>query len=171
MRFNNVIYFSRRRLEAFFPDHPSTRWPSVSADVGVPMAKLSVSSAAPRSPTDAELRRLFDVRRQLLREAANFSAPGLKTGKWVFFDLEMGWSATHRDCDLPDLDDVVIFFGTLRNTEGDQESSVDLMLSGSTEHLLVKTASAGRMGSGTEWLHNLVMRIDATDAQGADGHP
>ena len=40
------------------------------------------------------------------------------------------------------------------------------MLCGSTEHLLKKTATAGRIGSGTGWLHNLILVINDSDARG-----
>jgi hypothetical protein len=41
------------------------------------------------------------------------------------------------------------------------------MLCGSTEHLLQKARSAGRMGSGTRWLYELIRELDDADARGA----
>ncbi|MFF3625520.1 SAVMC3_10250 family protein [Streptomyces sp. NPDC002467] len=166
MRLNNMIYFSRRRLEAFFPERPARRLPTVNAEVDLQVATVAVSSAQPRNPTDTELHRLRQVRRQLEREAAHFYAPDLATGEWIVFDVEMGWSTSHGDTALPDLDDVVLFFGSLRSNRSPDRTPVDLMLCGSTEHLLKKTATAGRMGSGTAWLHDLILKINDADGRG-----
>ncbi|MEV7846171.1 SAVMC3_10250 family protein [Streptomyces cyaneofuscatus] len=171
MRLNNMIYFSRNRLEAFFPERPPRRVPVVSAEVDLQVATVAVSSSQPRNPTDTELHRLRQVRRQLEREATYFYAPGLTTGEWIVFDVEMGWSTSHGDSDLPDLDDVVLFFGSLRNGRNPDGTPVDLMLCGSTEHLLKKTATAGRMGSGTAWLHDLIRKINDADGQGRTDIP
>ncbi|MFF4264282.1 SAVMC3_10250 family protein [Streptomyces virginiae] len=168
---NNIIYFSRRRLEAFFPERPARRLPTVNAEVDLQVATVAVSSAPPRTPTDTELHRLRQVRRQLEREAAHFYAPGLTTGEWIVFDVEMGWSTSHGDSDLPDLDDVVLFFGSLRSDRSTDGTPVDLMLCGSTEHLLKKTATAGRMGSGTAWLHDLILKINDADGRGRTDIP
>ncbi|WP_373303614.1 SAVMC3_10250 family protein [Streptomyces cinnamoneus] len=161
-----MIYFSRRRLDAFFPARPPRRMPAVSAEVDLQVASVALSPAPPRNPTESELHRLRKVRRQLEREAAHFYAPELATGEWIFFDIEMGWSTSHEDSALPDLDDVVLFFGSLRRERSPDGIPVDLMLCGSTEHLLKKTATAGRMGSGTEWLHDLILKINNADAHG-----
>jgi uncharacterized protein DUF7019 len=166
MRFNKMIYFSRRRLETFFTERPPRRLPTMNVEVDLQVATVGLGPAAERDPTDAELHRLRQVRRQLEREAAHFYAPDLRTGDWIYFDLEMGWSTSHDDSDLPDLDDVVLFFGSMASERSRVETSVDLMLCGSTEHLLKKTATAGRMGSGTGWLHKLILKINDLDARG-----
>lgn len=166
MRFNQVIYFSRRRLGAHFPERAPRRLPTMSMEVDLQVATVGVGSAAPRSPTESELHKLRRVRRQIEREASHFYAPDLAPGGWIFFDLEMGWSTTHDDSDLPDLDDVLIFYGTLPHGRGHVTTPVDLMLCGSTEHLLQKTAAAGGMGSGTGWLHKLILKINDADARG-----
>ncbi|RPK92707.1 MULTISPECIES: SAVMC3_10250 family protein [Streptomyces] len=166
-----MIYFSRRRLEAFFPERPPRRLPTMNAEVDLQVATVAVSPAPPRNPTDTELHRLRQVRRQLEREAAHFYAPELATGEWIVFDVEMGWSTSHGDSDLPDLDDVVLFFGSLRSERSAVGTPVDLMLCGSTEHLLKKTATAGRMGSGTTWLHELILKINDADERGRTDIP
>ncbi|WP_382465531.1 SAVMC3_10250 family protein [Streptomyces noursei] len=166
MRFNNMIYFSRRRLEAFFPERAPRRLPSMKATVDLEAASVELGPPATRNPTDAELHRLSQVRREIERRASHFYAPNLSTGDWICFDLRMGWSTTHEDGELPDLDDVLVFFGSGPNGSDDLGAAVDLMLCGSTEHLLQKTATAGRMGSGTGWLHRLVLKINSLDASG-----
>jgi hypothetical protein len=138
MRFNKMIYFSRRRLETFFPARPPRCLPTMNVEVDLPVATVGLGLPSKRDPTDAELHRLRQVRRQLEREAAHFYAPGLRTGDWIYFDLEMGWSTSHGDSDLPDLDDVVLFYGSIASEHSPVGISVDLMLCGSTEHLLKK---------------------------------
>lgn len=127
---------------------------------------MGLGPVAARDPTDVELRKLRQVRTQLRREASHFYAPDQHTGDWIKVDLEMGWSTSHGDSDLPDLDDVVLFFGSMASERSRVGTAVDLMLCGSTEHLLKKTATAGRMGSGTEWLHELILKIHNSDARG-----
>ncbi|MER6827454.1 SAVMC3_10250 family protein [Streptosporangium sp. NPDC000563] len=166
MRFNNMIYFSRPRLEAFFPERPSRRLPTVNVELDLQVATVGLGPAAPRSPSDAELRKLRQVRHQIEREASHFYAPGLSAGEWIYFDLEMGWGTSYEDTTLPNLDDVLMFYGSLSCDRSRVGGPVDLMLCGSTEHLLKKTATVGRLGSGTDWLYELVVKINDLDARG-----
>jgi hypothetical protein len=160
-----LIYFSRRRLDAFFPERPPHSWPSTNLELNAQIAKVNFGSPPALEPGQAELKKLHQVTRHLEREAAYFTAPGLTPGKWIIFDLEMGYGTSHEDCKLPDLDDVVFFYGSRLTDEGD-EGSLDLLLCGSTEHLLTKSASVGRMGSGTEWLYDLILQIEESDSLG-----
>ncbi|WP_425415318.1 SAVMC3_10250 family protein [Pseudonocardia acaciae] len=166
-----MIYFSRPRLNAFFPEHPPRLLPTVKVGVNLEVASVEMGSPAARSPTDAELHRLRQVRQQIKRHASYFYAPDLRTGDWIYFDLRMGWSTSHEDGDLPDLDDVLLFFGSMPSEHTHSRAPVDLMLCGSTEHLLKKTATAGRMGSGTGWLHSLILKINHSDKGGETGIP
>jgi hypothetical protein len=70
MRFNKMIYFSRRRLETLFPGHPPRRLPTMNVKVDLlKVATVELGPAAARDPTNAELHRLCQVRRQLERES------------------------------------------------------------------------------------------------------
>ncbi|WP_369016248.1 SAVMC3_10250 family protein [Streptomyces hesseae] len=166
-----MIYFSRRRLEAFFPERAPRRIPMWNVEVDLQVATVGLASAAPHTPTEAELRRLRQVRRHIEREVSHFYAPDLTTGEWVYFDLEMGWGTAHEDSELPDLDDVVLFCGTLPGDRSGSAATVDLMLCGSTEHLLQTTWTGGRMGSGSGWLHRLILKINESDSLGYTGVP
>ncbi|MFJ5901531.1 SAVMC3_10250 family protein [Streptomyces sp. NPDC093064] len=171
MRFNELIYLSRRRLNAFFPERSPTSIPSWNVEVDLQVATVGLGPGTPLTPTDAELRRLRDVQQHLEREASHFHAPHLKTGEWIYFDLEMGWGTSHEDSDLPDLDDVLLFCGSLAGDRTGGPATVDLMLCGSTEHLLEKAATAGRLGSGSRWLHGLIHKINDSDGMGVTGIP
>ncbi|MDO0933116.1 SAVMC3_10250 family protein [Streptomyces sp. DG2A-72] len=171
MRFSEMIYFSRRRLDAFFPERTPGMSPSWNVEVDLQVATIGIGPGAPLTPTEVEVRRLRKVRQHLEREASHFYAPDLKTGDWVYFDLEMGWGTSHEDSALPDLDDVLLFCGSLPGDRTGGPATVDLMLCGATEHLLERTATVGRLGSGTRWLHNLILKIDEQDDVGAAGIP
>ena len=100
----------------------------------------------------------------VLISGQGFTSPNLETGQWIFFDNNMGYGTVYRDMGaLPPEDDVALFYGSYRSPESDGQVFTDLLLCGSTEHLLRRTASAGRMGSGTEWLHDLIGAVN--DAQ------
>jgi hypothetical protein len=170
LRMRELIYFSRRRLDAFFPERPQYSWPSTNLELNAHIAKVNIGSQPAVEPAQAELKKLHQVTRHLEREAAYFTAPGLTAGKWIFFDLEMGYGTSHEDCKLPDLDDVVFFYGSYLGEET-AEGPLDPLLCGSTEHLLTKSASAGRMGSGTEWLYDLILQIEESDSLGITEFP
>jgi hypothetical protein len=161
-----LIYLSRRRLDAFFPNRPPRSLPSANLELKAMGAKVNFGPPSAMGTTQVELKKLHQVTRHLEREAAYFTAPGLTPGKWIFFELEMGYGTSHKDSRLPNLDDVVFFYGSLSAEAGIVERPLDLLLCGSTEHLLTKSASAGRMGSGTEWLYDLIMQIESLDSLG-----
>lgn len=145
--------------------------PSWSVEVDLQVATVGLGPRAPLTPTEAELRRLRKVQQHLEREASLFHAPHLTSGEWVYFDLEMGWGTSHEDSDLPDLDDVLFFCGSLPGDRTGGAATVDLMLCGSTEHLLQRAATAGRMGSGSTWLHSLIHKINEADGMSVTGVP
>ena len=107
------------------------------------------------------------VRGHLEHEVGYFTSPDLKAGRWIFFDVKMGYGTVYRDSGLlPPEDDAALFDGSYRAAEPDGQVSTDLLLCGSTEHLCRRTASAGHMGSGTEWLHDLIGKVDDADRDG-----
>jgi hypothetical protein len=167
----DLIYFSKRRLGAFLPERPPRSWPATSVELNAQVVKIGLTTPLQAETAETDIKRLYRVTRYLEREATHFSAPDLTPGKWIYFDLEMGYGTSHRDSELPDLDDVVLFYGSLGGLESLTKSSVDLLLCGSTEHLLSKSASAGRMGSGTEWLYDLIFEIERTDSLGITNIP
>lgn len=171
MSLNSWIYFSRRRLNAFFPDQAPWLTPSWKVGVNLQVLSVEIGSGNPLTPTEEESRKLAKVRKSLEREVSHFHAPLLNTGDWVYFDLEMGWGTSYEDSDMPDIDDVLLFCGSLPGDPTGSTDTVDLMLCGSTEHLLDKTATAGRMGSGSRWLHDLILKINRSDGMGITGVP
>lgn len=171
MRFKEMIYFSRRRLDAFFPEKAPGTSRSWNLEVDLQVATVAIGPGAPLTPTESEWRRLRKVRQHLEREVSHFYALHLNAGDWVYFDLEMAWGTSHEDSALPDLDDVLLFCGSLPGDRTGGPATVDLMLCGSTQHLLERTATAGRLGSGTRWLHELIHKMDDLDDSGVTDLP
>jgi hypothetical protein len=166
-----MIYFSRRRLDAFFPEQAPSAPPSWNLEVDLQVATVAIGPGAPLTPTESEVRRLRKVQQHLEREASHFYAPRLTAGDWVYFDVDMGWGTSHEDSELPDLDDVLLFCGSLPGDRTGGPATVDLMLCGSAMHLLERTATAGRLGSGSRWLHELIHEIDELDGRGVSRIP
>lgn len=98
--------------------------------------------------------------------------PDLEAGHWIFFDVKMGYGTLSRDTGaVPSEDDVALLYGSSRPNEPNGEVPTDLLLCGSTEHLCRRTVSAGRMGLGTEWLHDLIGKVNIADGQGDGALP
>jgi hypothetical protein len=128
---------------------------------------VDVSAVSTAGFDEATIKAFRRVRGHVERDASYFTSPDLKTGQWIFFDVNMGYGTVHRDTGvLPPEDDVALFYGSYRASEADGQVFTDLLLCGSTEHQLRRTASAGRMGSGTEWLHDLIGTVNDADRDG-----
>lgn len=163
-----LLYLSTKKLDTFLLD-----WPSLSVrgtgSAGVGPVSLTIDvSAASSAGFDQETVKAFRrVRGHLECEAGYFTSPDLAAGQWIFFDVKMGYGTVYRDTGLlPPEDDVALFYGSYRGAEPDGQASTDLLLCGSTEHLLRRAASAGRIGSGTEWLHDLIGKVNDADRDG-----
>lgn len=162
-----LIYLSTRKLAMFYPGHISR---SVQFTGGLGLGSVSAKidiSAAPSGTDEATITQLNRAVRYLEREAVYFSHSGLSPGRWIFFDLNMGYGTSYRDSGSPPkIDDIAFFHGSFGQVETDKQEPIDMLLCGSTEHLRIRTASAGRMGSGTEWLYDLIGEIEEVDALG-----
>jgi hypothetical protein len=166
-----LIYLSKRKLAMFYPGRISQ---SVQFTGGLGLGPVSakIAISAPPSEADEEAAALNRAVRYLEREAVHFSHSELNPGRWIFFDLNMGYGTSRRDSgSSPKIDDIALFHGSFNQVHTDKQSSLDLLLCGSTEHLRIRTASAGRMGSGTEWLYDVIREIEEIDALGTGELP
>jgi Family of unknown function (DUF7019) len=163
-----LLYLSTKKLGTFMPDRPSLSVQGAgSASVGPVAVKVDVSTTSPAGFDEATIKSFRRVVGHLEREAGSLTSPDLVVGQWISFNIKMGYGTVYRDTGLlPPADDVALFYGSHRSDEPGGHMSTDLLLCGSTEHLLRRTASAGRMGSGTEWLHDLIGRINSADSVG-----
>lgn len=160
-----LIYLSTRKLAMFYPGRIS-RSVQFTGGLGLGPVSAKIDKSAPPSGADEATTTLLNrAVRYLEREAVHFSHSELSPGRWIFFDLNMGYGTSYRDSGSPPkIDDIALFHGSFNQVETDKQSPIDLLLCGSTEHLRIRTASAGRMGSGTEWLYDLTREIEEIDA-------
>jgi hypothetical protein len=168
-----LLYLSTKKLGTFLPDRSSLSVQGAgSVSVGPVSVTVDVSTVASAGFDEATMKAFRRVVGYLGRQAGYFTSPDLEAGQWIFFDVKMGYGTVYRDTGLlPPEDDVALFYGLHRSTEPDGQMSTDLLLCGSTEHLLRRTTSAGRMGSGTEWLHDLIGKINNADSEGDGALP
>jgi hypothetical protein len=166
-----LIYLSRRKLASFYPGSIS-RSVQFTGGLGLGPVSAKINISAPPSEANEETTALNRAVRYMEREAVHFSHSELSLGRWIFFDLNMGYGTSYRDSGSPPkIDDIALFHGSLSQVETDKQSPLDLLLCGSTEHLRIRTASAGRMGSGTEWLYDVIREIEEIDALGTGELP
>jgi hypothetical protein len=143
-----LLYLSKKKLGTFLPDWPSLSVRgTASAGVGPVSVTVDVSAVSAAGFDEATIKAFRRVRGHLERDASYFTSPDLEAGQWIFFDVNMGYGTVYRDTGaLPPEDDVALFYGSYRASEPDGQVSTDLLLCGSTEHLLRRTASAGAWG-------------------------
>jgi len=167
-----LIYLSKGKLAMFYPNRMSRSVQFTGGlGLGPVSAKIDISDP-PSGAGEATITLLNRAVRYLEGKAVHFSHSELSAGRWVFFDLNMGYGTSYRDSGAPPkIDDIALFRGSFNQVETDKQSPLDLLLCGSTEHLLIRTASAGRMGSGTEWLYDLIREIEEIDAFGTGELP
>lgn len=165
MSFEQALYISKNQANSF-QDRRFLAVAGVNMRAKVPPGIELDLSAEGLSRSDE--RKLVKITRQIERNASHFYAPGVEMSEWVAFDLEMGYG-TSRYSELPNLDDVFLLVGT--HDSNRLAEKADLLLCGSTEHLLRKTASAGYMGSGSGWMYNLIHEIEEMGKDGDMGVP
>jgi hypothetical protein len=114
-----LIYLSKRKLAMFYPGRISQ---SVQFTGGLGLGPVSakIAISAPPSEADEETAALNRAVRYLEREAVHFSHSELSPGRWIFFDLNMGYGTSHRDSgSSPKIDDIALFHGSFNQVETD----------------------------------------------------
>lgn len=165
-----LIYLSESKLATFYPDRISLS-AKFTDGLGLGPAKIDISAPFP-GLNEEKITLLNQVVSYLERRATHFSYSELSRDGWIFFDLNMGYGTSYRDSGIPpEIDDIALFYGSFNQVERDRQSPLDLLLCGSTKHLRTRTASAGRMGSGTEWLYELIGKIEESDTLGSKELP
>ena len=169
-----LIYLSEAKLGTFFPKRAS-RSVQFGGNLGAgPISvKIDMSDPSWAGPDGEISRKLAEVIKDLERQVKHFSSFDLSPGDWIFFDLKMGYGTSYRDNSPipPVIDDIALFYGSLGDVETEKQLPLDLLLCGSTKHLRTRTESAGRLGSGTEWLDDLIKEIEELDSLGTADLP
>jgi len=164
----DLVYLSEQKLNACLLGATDPRFPILSGSLQIPAgpvtAQVSLGSPASNAQvTEAGLERA--VRRLIKHHApCGLDSPSLRPNQWVHFDLDMALRTVHEDSGtVPD--DVVLFVGCTPSADATTTDS-GVLLCGSIQHLRVQAESAGRMGSGTSWLHEMIFEIARRDERG-----
>ncbi|MER7179798.1 SAVMC3_10250 family protein [Streptomyces hyaluromycini] len=164
----DLVYLSEQKLNACLLGATDTRLSFLSGSLQVPAGPVTAqvnlgSPATSTLVTEAALDRA--VKRLVQHHApSTLSAPDLRPNQWIAFDLDMALKTAHEDSGtVPD--DVVLLVGTAPAL-APAVADTGLLLCGSVQHLRVHAQSAGRLGSGTSWMHEMIAEIARRDAHG-----
>lgn len=163
-----LVYLSEQKLNACFLGATDPRFPSLNGSLQVPIgpvtAQVGLGGRVTGAPvTEADLERA--IKRLIKHHApSSLDSENLRPNQWVYFDLDLALKTVREDSGtIPD--DVVLLAGSFPSADSAAIESA-LLLCGSIQHLRVQAESAGRMGSDTSWLHEIIREIARRDAQG-----
>lgn len=166
------IYLSKTKLKNEFKRKPGGAREISSAEIGPTSLKATFDPRVPADENAEENVNLYNAITYLKRQAFDIHDPAVKCWDWIWFRMDMGYGTSYRDTGLPPVaDDVALFYGSTIYDASISTPAVDLLLCGSTHHLTTSTKSEGRMGSGTEWLDDLIHEIDKRDSSGITARP
>ncbi len=164
-----LLYLSQRKLRDEFLQEPRLR-DRLQGSVAVPIPlgpTLNASLSAPTGNTDLDVRHFKSTIRHLNRvSVGDYFVPDVRPLDWVRFDLPMVYGTTYEDSRIPPLDDIALFANLRSFAEVMTPSHVDLLLCGSVQHLTRTVAGEGRMGSGTDWLYELIIYMKDKEVAG-----
>ncbi|MEU6573576.1 SAVMC3_10250 family protein [Streptomyces sp. NPDC046805] len=162
---------SEKKARSVLSGAADSRLPRLNGTVTLPFgASVEVAQSSPSDGstggllTEQELSRAI---RQLERheDLLEISESGLRPNWWIRFDLQMIERTMHEDSGgLPD--DVAMFAGRHPAPGGRYGRGTNLLLCGSVHHLRSATASAGRMGSDTGWLRDVLLQLHRREEEG-----
>jgi hypothetical protein len=144
------LYISTAKMDGLDegPARSAVRLASLSASI--PPLTAQVSSAGADLRPD-HLRRIKPLEQRLRAQSRDYRDTDVVPNTWVKFSCEMRWATMHPDSG-PDGPDRVAVFTTCFPQPKDE---TELVLLGSTCHLLDRTGSVGRMGSNSETLFEI----------------
>ncbi|MFE3598173.1 SAVMC3_10250 family protein [Streptomyces sp. NPDC059142] len=164
----DLVYLSEQKLNACLLGATDPRFPSLNGSLEVPLGPVTAQVGLGGRATGAQITEagLERAIKRLVKHHAprGLGSENLRPNQWVHFDLDLALKTAHEDSGaIPD--DVVLLAGSFKS-EGPAVVESALLLCGSIQHLRVQVESAGRMGSGTSWLHGIIREIARRDAQG-----
>lgn len=140
----------------------SMRWREATLALGAEPAKLQFG-AEPNDSRPAHLRYLKQICSKILARAFDYRDPMAQKNDWIHFSANMHWATMHPDSGRDEADRVVVFVTTYPQPVGGN----DLVLLGSTCHLLDRVGSVGRMGSTSDTLYELASDEGLIDRRSA----
>jgi hypothetical protein len=106
--------------------------------------------------------KLDEVIRFLERDhrPVDFAAPGVRTGKWVFFDLPMGWG-TSQEATGTTSGGIALFVGTASTGTDGSDSVTGLLLCGTANQFRHRTLTSSRPGSDMDSVYQYLADLEA----------
>ncbi|MGY1436634.1 SAVMC3_10250 family protein [Streptomyces reniochalinae] len=165
------IYLSSGKVAAF-EDGLKLSLAEAEFEVNAKIARAR-TLFSPSGAGNGETRRKLDkILKERDRDARDFTDPGVRPGDWIRFDLPMGYGTSGKDSVRPGVpDDIALFGGTLEGEMIGEQRPYGLMLCGSACHMMDRTESAGRLGSGVSWLYRTIREAHAMEEEGIEGIP
>ncbi|MER7805125.1 SAVMC3_10250 family protein [Streptomyces parvulus] len=165
----DLVYVSERKLYGRLGMRPSLVQQDLQASLTIPpLIELSGSRTWERAAEPMAPHALVEQARRIIERRhapVPFTSRGLQANQWISFDLDMAQAAVHEDSGHPP-EDVALFVGRVPAGTAGQPRDLGLMLSGSVQHLRTQVCAHGRMGSGTTWLHDLVLEVERREEGG-----
>ncbi|MFG3094098.1 SAVMC3_10250 family protein [Streptomyces sp. NPDC048202] len=171
---NDLLYVAERKIHGRLGLRTPVGQTHVQATVKVPPV-LDVSGSRTREqhadPMAAHAL-VATARRHIEKKfaPATVATPGLQPNQWISFDMNLAQAAVHEDSERPP-GDVALFAGTIPAGTAGQTRDLAVMLCGSVQHLRTQACEAGRMGSDTSWLHDLILEIERREESGMNVIP
>lgn len=165
----DLIYVSERKLYGRLGMRPSAVQQGVQASLKVPpLIEVSGNRTWEKAAEPVAPHALVNkAKRIVLRRFAPvpFTTRNLQVNQWITFDLAMSQTAVHEDSGRPP-EDVALFAGKVADESTERPRNHRLMLCGSVQHLRAQVCAQGRMGSGTTWLHDLILEVERREEHG-----
>lgn len=160
---SDLVYVSEQKIYGRLGIKPPASQSSVQGAIKVPqVAEVTANrtwdgAQDQRSPHSLVEKARRKVERQF--DPVDFTENGLKPNQWIKFDLPMAQVAVHEDSGVPP-EDVALFAGSAEADRIDRNFPQNLMLCGSVQHVRTRVIPAGRMGSDSTWLHDLILELE-----------
>jgi hypothetical protein len=164
VRVKELLYWSPKKLEAFYLQDSRWRAPQGEVEVSALGASVRVASPAPIGDSDAgQFSKLARVAKQLTKKAKDLSNPPLEAGDWFTFDYKMAYGRVGNASG----EDAAIFF-----TSGVFKEASGVFLFGSAHHMIGQAPeSSPHYTSALDWLGSMAERTENDPSFMADNKP
>ncbi|MFF7074468.1 SAVMC3_10250 family protein [Streptomyces pseudovenezuelae] len=165
----DLVYVSERKLYGRLGMRPSSVQQGVQATLKVPpFIEVSGNRAWEKAAEPTAPHALVSKAKRIIERRfvpVPFTTRNLQVNQWISFDLAMSQAAVHEDSGRPP-EDVALFTGKVSDGAAERPRDLGLMLCGSVQHLRGQVCAQGRMGSGTTWLHDLILEVERREERG-----
>ncbi|MDI5974530.1 SAVMC3_10250 family protein [Streptomyces sp. SL13] len=170
----DLVYVSERKLYGRLGLKPPSSQQGVQGAIKLPpVIEVSGTRSWDRSTTGLAPHAVVEKAKRLIdreRTVADFTDRGLRSNQWIHFDLDLAQVAVHEDSGAPP-EDVALFVGNVPAGVRGQDREMGVLLCGSVQHVRTRSIPAGRMGSDTTWLHDLILEVERREEEGINVIP